>query len=998
MPLLLDLTDTLARFPVPYGYQPVRGWPVKHFETLLGQSVQLTKQQALGEGPWDGVEKLYADAFEIPSSDYVFHNGIGTDSADAFFPDEEPHPWTAHINARCPAGISKDQADKLFGIYRTLRTANYDGAGVQIDINSDPIGGGDPRDYYFFKPNPANAAIDQLLRWGQREAALINYPAFVDWRDFNDELIPWDDTAYTPRSLSLTGASGGSLTPGQIYYVRVSAMKTADQSSASRQTVEIAASDITLSGGQSAFQVNWLVKGDELDPPVPQAGITAFRVYVGTVPGVWLGYFTVANPALRSLLITTTAGVTAGNPLDTCSVGLMRDIPRFECGLFFVPPYSLSAALDRICQISCADWQWSGWDTSTYRNDKVRFLSPASRTPVFTLDLSQTAPGSFRTWAVDRRQRPNQVVVNFRDRDDEFLSEGTPVVRNRETMQADDGIVKTVTIDCGTAYRSQAERVASFYARTLCDMDQLAALKGSPKTYHVLPADVVYVTNDTPDWEDVEFLIRKKSENVESALGDPLVMQLYAGDAYSDTNHSALPRPLRRARFDPLSAPPVATNLVLTADNTLIAGIIGDFDFGVYPAKQVARIFIKGPADTEPDDSTYRMVAVVDPNDSLEGHFELRAIVGGQYWVKVQTESALGVTAPSGHPVESIDIVALPVTDVVVAQDGYGDKLIQFVDHPRASEKPADCAVEIWVDEDRDAPVTDLKGTLPVTRGTSHACLLNATPFTGGGALPPEEEEGGGGTTITTAHLDRNNLITSVGTEFDVAQDCEGVTLEQLDDMFQNFQQFDFTIQWSGANGPMGGGDNQYDADFSAVVGLQTRANADPVSGGFAPVLTSCPLSVEWSVGTLAGTIKETYRSFNVIVATRDNVDPGKADLSQPSVTRPGPRYTFLLSGTEYRAIVDYPRNRKPEVIIASPPEGLAFPLRLAGKVNAPNDFDEARRIGITNITAAGNLKPTTIFSVRDQIEKFGSPQSRIYLRIYQLPDGIPVDVVAPPL
>lgn len=680
--LSLDLTDQLARFPIAYNYQPVKGWAVKHEEITLTQSVQRIKQNALGDGTWDGVEKLWADAFEITADNYQFHAGTETDEVDEFFPAEERHPWTAWISAKCPAGLSADQAEKLFGIYRTLRVANYDGDGVQIDSNGDPIGAGDPRNYYFFKPNPANCAVDQLTRWGQRESSLINYPAFVDWRDYNDELIDWDDARYTPRNLSLTGTTGGSFSAGNTFYVRVATVKTSDVSSASLQTIETAASTITLTGAQTAFQVNWLLKDTTTDH-------TAFRVYIGTTPGVWLGYFTVSNPALRALIVTTTTGVTAGNPPDVSTAGLMRQIKRFECGLFFVPPYDLATALDRICQISCADWQWSGLGTETYRNDKVRFLSPATRTPVFTLDLSQTAPGSFKTWAIDRRNRYNQIIGNFRDRDDEFLADGSPVVMNREQMQIDDRQIKSFTIDFGTAYRSQVQRGVSFWARMLCDMDQAASLKGSPKTYPVLPADVVEVTNETADWEDVQFIVTKKQENVETNLGDPLSLRLYVPNMYSDTDWTPLPRNLPAARFDPLSAPPVATNLVLTADDEFITGIIGDFEFGEFGDQQRARVFIKGPADVEPDDSTYRMVASVNSDDALVGHFEVRAVQSGKYWIKVATESVLGISLASGHPVETIDLRPAAPTDLTAMADPSGNWWAAMVGHPRRSEIPA---------------------------------------------------------------------------------------------------------------------------------------------------------------------------------------------------------------------------------------------------------------------------------------------------------------------
>ncbi len=641
--LALDLTDRLARFPIGYNLQPVRGWSVKHVEEVLIQSTQRIKQNALAEGTWDGIERgPWADAFPIPPADVEFHPGTETDTPSLLFPGEALHPWTAWIAAKCPAGITEDQAEKLFAIYRTLRTPDFNGAGVQIDAAGTPVGGGDPRNHYFYKPNPANCAVDQLIRWGQRLPDIVNWPAWVDWRDYNWENILWDDGHYTPRNLSLTPTSGGSLSTGVAYYIRVSTEKGGDESSASLHTIETEADSIILTGGESAFQVNWLLPDDVTDH-------TAFRVYIGTTPGVWLGFFPVANPAERNLLITTTAGVSAGSPINQATAGLLRSIHRFECGLYFVPPYTLASALDRICQISCADWQWSGLGTETYRNDKVRFLSPATREPVFTLDAAQIAPGTFKTWPIDRRSRYNQIIGNFRDSDDEFLNEGTPVVLDREQLQIDDKQVRSFPIDFGTANRSQVQRACSYWARILCDLDQGASVKSSPKTYKLLPADVMQVINETADWaeeDDVQFIIRRKQETVETSLGDPIVMQLYDPDAYSDTSHEPLARPLPAPKIDQTAPPPVIVDLTLEQISSTNASgipyvtIRGVVEFAPFANPQKGRVWVK-----DPDDVDYRatqLVLIPDP-DTLLASFDILAMAG-PWEFKVVTESSFGIS------------------------------------------------------------------------------------------------------------------------------------------------------------------------------------------------------------------------------------------------------------------------------------------------------------------------------------------------------------------
>lgn len=672
--LTLDLTDKLVRFPISYGYQPVKGFPVKHFDTDSVNSTRRTKQHGLGEGPWDACEKLWADtsnlAKEIPASDFKFHPGMGNDVPDTNFPSDAPHPWTSYISAIGPT-LGSGEDYELFGIYRTLRTGNYNGAGQQINSAGAVVNPADPRDEYFFKPNPANASIDQIIRWGQQSSVIINWPAWVDWRDFNDELISWDNSFYTPRSLSLTPTAGGTLTPGQTYYVRVSTLRGGDESSASMRTLESKASTITLLSGQTSFQVNWLIKGDENTPATNPSGITGYRIYIGTVPGVWLGFFGVSNPSSRTFLITTTAGLTGGNPLDVAQPSLLVQIKRFECGLFFLPPYDLSASLDRICQISCSDWQWSGLGTNTFRNDKVRFMTPANRNPVFTLNLAETKTGTFSTSPVDRRNRPNQILVNFRDRDDEFLGEAQPVILDREQLQVSDKQVKPFTIDGGTMTRSQAQRVASFYARVLCDMDQISQMLASPKSYHILPGDVINVTNDTPDWTDVKFVVRKKIENVEKKdLGDPIISQLYTNDLYSDTDYAPLPRPLPLPKFDPFRIPPAVTSITLQQRITLLKlgvpmfNILGTVQFQTFP-DQIGRLWWQSPSDLtfQPTET------ILHPDSNLQARFELRGIDPGLHKFKVVTESVLGNKLPIGAHPEFTIIVLVPLATQMMIFD-----------------------------------------------------------------------------------------------------------------------------------------------------------------------------------------------------------------------------------------------------------------------------------------------------------------------------------------
>ena len=438
--------------------------------------------------------------------------------------------------------------------------------------------------------------------------------------------------------------------------------------------------------------------------------------------------------------------------------------------------------------------------------------------------------------------------------------------------------------------------------------------------------------------------------------------------------------------------PPVASNLVMTLDEFFLTGMVGDFDFSGFIPGQKAHIFLAGPSDTEPAD--YKMVDTVLPDPSNHGHFEIRALAGGKYWIRVVTESGFGVSARSGHPVVSVDIRPADVTGAFVGIDGLGEKLVQFIGHPRQCEIPAQYAVEIWNED-----FTEYKTTFTVTNGTTHAVLLNATPHDGAGGGDVE-----GGEVLVIQHTDKNNLFSFFLTGgapglFSIVP-MSGVSLEALN---RTFQRFDFTLQWIGPD--------YYLGDYgTAVVALQTRSNANPISGEFTPNLSASPLSIHWSAGSGPGMVLETYKSFGTTLGSQE-VDPGYGDNTGP--LRAGRRYTFLLSGNEYRLYESYTAagGQKPLAIISGA-SGIAFPLRFIAKLTIGDvdhepwpDSTPPYQLGCMNIIAGGDLDPTTILSKRDQEELFPgvtvSPTEPVVgLKLYQKGsygiDGHPVLIVAP--
>jgi len=222
-----------------------------------------------------------------------------------------------------------------------------------------------------------------------------------------------------------------------------------------------------------------------------------------------------------------------------------------------------------------------------------------------------------------------------------------------------------------------------------------------------------------------------------------------------------------------------------------------------------------------------------------------------------------------------------------------------------------------------------------------------------------------------SAHVDKNNII-AVG-----LGGGDAIWGWSLENLTRTFSWFSFTGQWIGADGSGGGS--------SINIGLIANA-----VGTGAADFDDCPLKLEWTDGTDAGTIKETYFHYGSSVLVRDNVDPGYGDGST-TVLRQGPRYTFELFGTEYRVYIDKIAPGQPPILrLPAPSTGFPFPIKLSGAIIA-NDFH------IRDIVAAGDLLPTTIYSAAEQIEDFGVEQDGLFLRIYQKAryEGIgnPVDV-----
>ncbi|HXE75311.1 MAG TPA: hypothetical protein VNN18_06730 [Candidatus Xenobia bacterium] len=196
------LTSTLDRpIPLAYGRHIVGGNLVFQQENH-DDTVSLFI--ALGEGEWDGPERVWVNGSEIDLADasvFHFHPGLDgepgaeTDPASrnqklcSFFPADFAPPLTFSRTAYVALRLRRDPTQpgpdfRVLGIYRTLRVRQFDPSGAQTA--------------YGYSSNPAWVALDILLRrflfpHGKAGEALpqavkdrVDFAAWKGWADFCD--------------------------------------------------------------------------------------------------------------------------------------------------------------------------------------------------------------------------------------------------------------------------------------------------------------------------------------------------------------------------------------------------------------------------------------------------------------------------------------------------------------------------------------------------------------------------------------------------------------------------------------------------------------------------------------------------------------------------------------------------------------------------------------------------------------------------------------------
>lgn len=333
---------------------------------------------------------------------------------------------------------------------------------------------------------------------------------------------------------------------------------------------------------------------------------------------------------------------------ETISVvrdGVTISIPRFELSLFFIPPFSLKAVFDRITQLTCSDWQEV--------KGKYRFIPAVNRDPDYTFDLSKVTQ-DFVFKALKKSERPNGVIVSYRDIDDPFLEDAEPVIVKRDALiTADDGIENFLEINGGVCNKSQAERVANYWAKVRCDLLDFALnISGHPSSYKMLPADIALLSHTTPNWTNKRVKIVKKLERedrqsnaagIEKFDAYRFNFQLEPVNPYSDTDHTPLVTRDLTDRPSLLSPPPPIFYLTLSeqvrvlSDGSVDIAVVGAVEFGNYGFRQRGKVYWKKAG------GVYEELRDIFSKEDNTAQFRKGGLTVGDYYFKVEVYNDIGL-------------------------------------------------------------------------------------------------------------------------------------------------------------------------------------------------------------------------------------------------------------------------------------------------------------------------------------------------------------------
>lgn len=619
--------------PEAYGIHLMRGIPAAHEIEVIGNQTTVKLKQLLGKGKWEELLKVIYDGVELASDAWEFFPGEAEPAADERFPGQLAHAGIARYSVTLPNGIAEDNdPSKLAALVKCKRVYQYDGDG---NPSAEPV----------FSTNPADHFVDAIredcLQKGIPLNDRVNWSNYLDaWFWFNEDLT-YADYSKIPRNLSLTRVAGGSL-PEATYAVSVQATNASGHFSqrTGEAVLPVSGSDLSLA-----------LSGDGT-----AEGATGYRLWLRDLTNAPEVFYYV-DTETPNFTFTALPG-DIGTPTAATGAFLVTR-PRMESHCAFTTPSDLETVLNAIClQVGC-DWQKAG--------KQYLLLLPHNRPVSHSFSEANTMPGTFRFWHTEDEQRITRLVVNFRETTDPKLRPAPELIVNRPLSEAATGIIAEPLQFWGMT-RHQAMRVASLRLKQRHDRSLHCELEDDGSGAHLLPGDLVDISDAGAGWSAKVFVILEIERN-DSDDGDrrKFLCREWSNDDYQDSDGellpvtSVVPAPLP-SRFAP---PPAVSDVVLsTGYEVLTDGTVNGFitvgvQFAAHSQQMVGRLYQQRPGETE-----FTLIATLTPDAStLFSGYRVDLASAGTHTFKVVVATALGVLqaeAATEYSVEMPEYLVAP--------------------------------------------------------------------------------------------------------------------------------------------------------------------------------------------------------------------------------------------------------------------------------------------------------------------------------------------------
>jgi hypothetical protein len=459
---------------------------------------------------------LYWRGFNIPSSDFVFHRGtLSTgvsdmvQGVDAMFSADITHNGVAWVRAKLPQSEVQsidpltDSVDGLWMLAETLKVNDYNASGTVTD--------------YSYSTNAARIVADLMIKQSGLPTSMIDWGAWVDWRNARDVAVLQDYT-------TIPNFSGFGL------YVEYFNGVNFDTLHSSR--IDPTVNFQTTSGVPSVGLNNAFSARFEGKIKARHTETYTFYLYHDDGAKLWIDgnliidQFTTNNAGNHTATASLTAGTfhdikiewkndagANGIVLEWSSTSQVREIipsevlyPKaqtkklYETHCEFTNPTRLDDAINKVMFLSNSFYQRV--------NGKYRFFGYEQVTPSFHFtETSNFNPDTFKKTERELR-RQNVFKATFQDLDSQYLTPiPSPIVIERTNLSDVHGKIGGAVENFETMNRYQAYHLLEQIVKRRCDPKYEYSFTGNARSYKVQKNDCVTMDVEALNQTNKQFYV-----------------------------------------------------------------------------------------------------------------------------------------------------------------------------------------------------------------------------------------------------------------------------------------------------------------------------------------------------------------------------------------------------------------------------------------------------------------------------------------------------------